>query len=82
MSKYIGALENEVFIGNCDTESGVPDYLVPVGLKTLRFGDTALDLDGNVLPGFRAMFIDRREVAAYDLYTHRLAFPNEPWLVA
>lgn len=79
MSKYIGALENEVFIGNDDSEAGVPDYLVPAGLKTLRIGDKALDLDGNELPGFRPIFIDRGELAAYNRYMHQRAFPNEPW---
>lgn len=80
MSKYLGALENEVFIGNDDSLDGIPDYLVNAGLKTLRFGDKALDLDGNDLPGFRPMFLHRDEVSAYDRHMYMRTFPNEPWL--
>ena len=64
MSKYVGAKPGEVFLGNRETAKGIPSYLA--GLKTLRLGDKALDIDGHDLPDHRPMFISSAEAPAYD----------------
>lgn len=66
MSHYIGAKENEVFVGNTDADGGRLEHLRE--LKTVRLGEQAFDLDGKPLPKTYALplFIDRGELAAYD----------------
>lgn len=59
--------EQEVFLGNLPVRSApVCVSVLLAACPSLRLSDEALDIDGNALPGHLAVFIDRREVAAYD----------------
>lgn len=76
MSQYVGANQDEVFVGNTHTKGGVPEYLR--GLKTVRLGDQALDIEGKKLAQsyMRPLFIGRIEAAEYDRIMMRRTFPN------
>lgn len=77
MSKYTGARNDEIFVGNTPTAEGLPPYLQ--GLRSARLGDQALDIDGNKLdPNYmRPLFIGRNEADAYDEIMMRRTFPNQ-----
>ena len=72
MSKYTGARENEIFVGNVFTSEGIPEHLS--SLKTARLGDQALDIYGNPLDKdhMLPMFIGREEQDTH----HRLCMKN------
>ena len=74
MAKYTGAKPDEVFLGNTETNRGIPDHLS--GLKTVRLGEQALDIYGHKIPAdhMLPMFINRSESDAYDrLMTQRFS---------
>ena len=77
MSKYIGARENEIFVGNVFTVAGIPEHLS--SLKTARLGDQALDIYGcpidakHMLP----MFIGREEHDVHHMLCMKRTFPNQ-----
>lgn len=77
MKKFIGAREDEIFVGNVPTEEGLQPHLQ--GLRTARIGELALDIDGNKLdPNYmRPLFIGRSEADAYDEIMMRRTFPNQ-----
>lgn len=75
MSKYIGAHENEIFIGNVPDQHEIQEHLV--SLKTVRFGEKAMDIDGYPLPGYRPMFINRSEADSYHRIMMKLTFPKQ-----
>lgn len=77
MSKYVGAQTGEIFLGNVAKEKGIPDYLTTAGLKTVRLGELALDIEGRDLPGYQPMFIGRTESDAYDRIMMKRTFPNQ-----
>ena len=73
MSNYIGARDNEIFIGNTETSVGVPECLRV--LKTVRLGAQALCSEGKkISPKYmRPLFIARAEEEACDrIMTSRL----------
>lgn len=77
MKKFIGAREDEIFVGNVPTAEGIRPYLQ--GLRTARIGEQALDIDGNKLdPNYmRPLFIGRSEADAYDEIMMRRTFPGQ-----
>ncbi len=77
MSHYTGVKPNEVFVGNTETQNGVPEHLR--GLTTARLGDQALDIEGNKIePEYmRPLFIGRAEADAYDRIMMRRTFPGQ-----
>jgi hypothetical protein len=60
--------QGEIFIGNHNVTGGLelPKYLS--GLKTLRLGDLAYDLNGKPLPRnqYRPLFVHVSEMLDYD----------------
>lgn len=61
-SKCIGKRDEEIFVGNTD---GACEHLA--SLQTVRFGQVALDIDGNPLPArFRPIFINSSEHDAHE----------------
>jgi len=77
MSHYIGARADEVFVGNKETKSGVPEHLR--SLKTARLGEQALDIEGKKIdPEYmRPLFIGRSEADEYDRIMMRRTFPGQ-----
>lgn len=77
VSKYIGAQANEIFVGNVPAKEGVPEYLS--GLKTVRLGEQALDIDGNKISKdyMLPMFINRSESDAHHRIMMKRTFPNQ-----
>ena len=63
--------KNEIFLGNTSA-SGIPDRLR--GLKTVRVGDQAVDINGNLLDPkeYLPLYIDRSEERAYDAIMRNL----------
>lgn len=65
MSHYNGAGQSEIFLGNTLEAMFPEDHLK--GLKTVRLGDVAYDLDGKVLPDYyKPLFLDKSEAGEYD----------------
>ena len=77
MKKYLGSKDNEVFIGNVETDKGIPDHLKVTALSSIRLGDSALDINGHHLPDHRPMFICRTQADAYDRLMMKRTFPNQ-----
>lgn len=77
MSRYIGAKADEVFVGNVETEKGVPEYLRR--LRTVRLGEQALDIEGKKLdPNYmRPLFVGKSEADTYDRIMMKRTFPNQ-----
>lgn len=66
MSHHEKCSPNEVFLGNTERAKGLAPYLGK-GLKTIRLGTKALDIDGRALPAsYAPIFINRAEEPAYD----------------
>jgi hypothetical protein len=57
-------LNNEIFVGNVKSSSGIPKYLST--LKTVRLGTIALDIDGNKIDDMRPMFIEKSEIDVHE----------------
>jgi hypothetical protein len=77
MNHYTGAQPDEVFVGNTHTKNEVPEYLR--GLKTVRIGDQALDIEGKKIDQeyMRPLFIGRAEVEEYNRIMTRRTFPGQ-----
>jgi len=77
MSHYVGALPNEIFVGNTNAEGGITVHLRV--LKTIRLGEQALDIEGKRLDPdhMLPLFIHQSEVEAHDRIMMRRAFPNQ-----
>lgn len=77
MNRYVGARADEIFVGNVETEGGVPEYLR--GLRTARLGELALDVEGmGIDPDWlRPLFIGKSEADAYDKIMMKRTFPNQ-----
>lgn len=57
----------EVFLGNTGRHSGRFEELRRKGLKTIRMGNQALDIEGKKLPNYYApLFLSRSEENKYD----------------
>lgn len=77
MSVYTGARPDEIFVGNTQTEGGVPEHLR--GLKTARLGEQALDIEGKKIEPehMRPLFVGRTEAETYDRIMMRRTFPGQ-----
>ena len=77
MSKFTGARNDEVFVGNTETKNGLPAHLH--GLRSARLGDLALDINGDKIdPNYmRPLFIGRSDAATYDQIMMRRTFPGQ-----
>lgn len=77
MSHYVGALGNEIFVGNTKTKDGLPEYLI--GLQTVRLGEQALDIDGKeIAPSYMLpLFVSRTELVKYNQIMDKRTFPGQ-----
>lgn len=75
MSHYTGARPDEIFVGNTRVKDWPKEYLR--GLKTIRLGEQALDIDGKELSPseYRPVFVGKSEAVEYDKIMMRLTFP-------
>lgn len=69
MSHYTGAKADEVFVGNVRATAGIPAHVA--GLRTVRLGQKALDIEGRPLHGYLPLFVGRSEADAYDQIMER-----------
>lgn len=77
MSHYTGEKADEVFVGNTETQGGVPEHLR--GLRTIRLGEQALDIEGKKLdPEYmRPLFVGSGEADAYHRIMMKRTFPDQ-----
>lgn len=66
MSHHEKCGPQEVFLGNQERARGLGRY-TEKGLRTIRLGDVAYDIEGKKLPDYYApIFINRSEEGRYD----------------
>lgn len=66
---------NEIWLGNTDKGSAKIDALKAKGLRTVRLGSLAYDIEGAPLPPiYQPLFISRVEQDAYDTIMMKAAF--------
>lgn len=64
---------NEVWLGNTDKGTAKIEAMKAKGLRTIRLGTRAYNIDGKLLPPFyRPVFIARAEEDAYSQIMHQM----------
>jgi len=77
MREHDGCAPHEIFVGNTRRSGGHVAFLIGKGIKTLRLGKTAYDINGNALSdaeGFAPVFIHRSESDLHNAIMMELTF--------